>query len=64
VRPATTTNRFSRTAPSIESLGPLVTLAPRATVEYTETWDMVSGVGNYVHPSEIDMVVLPQVPPK
>lgn len=29
----------------IQTLGPLVTLAPGATIEHTETWDLVSGVG-------------------
>jgi hypothetical protein len=48
----------------IESLGPLVRLAPGAAVEHTETWDLVSGVGSYVHQAEIDSVVVPKIPPK
>jgi hypothetical protein len=48
----------------IESLGPLVTLAPGATIEHTETWDLVSGVGSYVHQFEIDKTVVSKIPPK
>jgi hypothetical protein len=48
----------------IETLGPLVRLAPGATIEHTETWDLVSGVGSYVHQAEIDRVVVPKIPPK
>jgi hypothetical protein len=48
----------------IESLGPLVKLGPGATIEHTETWDLVAGVGTYVHQFEIDKVVLPKVPPR
>ncbi len=48
----------------IESLGPLVKLAPGATIEHTETWDLVSGVGSYVHQAEIDKVVLSKIPAK
>jgi len=48
----------------IESLGPLVKLGPGATIEHTETWDLVSGVGSYVHQFEIDKVVLSKIPPK
>jgi hypothetical protein len=48
----------------IESLGPLVKLGPGATIEHTETWDLVSGVGSYVHQFEIDKVVLSKVPPR
>ena len=48
----------------IETLGPLVKLAPGAKIEHTESWDLVSGVGSYVHQYEIDKVVLPRIPPK
>jgi len=48
----------------IESLGPLVKLDPGAIIEHTETWDLVSGVGSYVHQFEIDKVVLSKIPPK
>ena len=48
----------------IESLGPLVTLAPGAAIEHAETWDLVGGVGSYVHQAEIDRVVLSKIPPK
>jgi hypothetical protein len=48
----------------IETLGPLVKLAPGAAIEHTETWDLVSGVGSYVHQAEIDKVVLSKIPPK
>jgi hypothetical protein len=48
----------------IESLGPLVKLEPGGQIEHTETWDLVSGVGSYVHQAEIDKVVLPKIPPK
>ena len=48
----------------IETLGPLVRLAPGATIEHTETWDLVSGVGSSVHQAEIDRVVVPKIPPK
>jgi hypothetical protein len=48
----------------LESLGPLVKLAPGAAVEHTETWDLVGGVGSYVHQFEIDKVVLSKVPPR
>jgi hypothetical protein len=48
----------------IESLGPLVQLAPGTATEHTETWDLVSGVGSYVHQFEIDKVVLSKVPPR
>jgi hypothetical protein len=46
----------------IESLGPLAKLGPGAAVEHTETWDLVGGVGSYVHQFEIDKVVLPKIP--
>ncbi len=48
----------------LESLGPVVKLAPGTAVEHTETWDLVSGVSSYVHQFEIDKVVLSKVPPK
>jgi hypothetical protein len=48
----------------IESLGPLVKLSPGAVVEHVETWDLVSGVGSYVHQFEIDKVVVSKIPPK
>jgi hypothetical protein len=48
----------------IEALGPLVQLAPGGTVEHTETWDLVTGVGSYVHQAEIDRVVVSRMPPK
>jgi hypothetical protein len=48
----------------IESLGPLVKLAPGAVAELTETWDLVGGVGSYVHQFQIDGVVLSKIPPK
>jgi hypothetical protein len=48
----------------IETLGPLVQLAPGATIEHTETWDLVSGVGSYVHQAEIDKVVVSKIPTK
>jgi hypothetical protein len=48
----------------IETLGPLVRLAPGAAIEHTETWDLVSGVGSYVHQAEIDKVVVSKIPPK
>jgi hypothetical protein len=48
----------------IETLGPLVQLAPGAVIEHTETWDLVSGVGSYVHQAEIDKVVVSKIPPK
>jgi hypothetical protein len=48
----------------IESLGPLEKLAPGGMIEHTETWDLVGGVGSYVHQFEIDKVVLPKVPPR
>jgi hypothetical protein len=48
----------------IETLGPLVRLAPGAVIEHTETWDLVSGVGSYVHQAEIDKVVVSKIPPK
>ncbi len=48
----------------IETLGPLVQLAPGAVIEHTETWDLVTGVGSYVHQAEIDKVVLSRIPPR
>jgi hypothetical protein len=48
----------------IETLGPLTKLAPGAAVEHVETWDLVSGVGRYVHQAEIDKVVVTKIPPK
>jgi hypothetical protein len=48
----------------IEALGPLVLLAPGAATEHAETWDLVSGVGRYVHQAEIDNVVVSKIPPK
>jgi hypothetical protein len=48
----------------VESLGPLVKLAPGATTEHVETWDLVGGVGKYVHQFEIDKVVLAKIPPR
>jgi hypothetical protein len=41
-----------------------VQLAPGATIEHTETWDLVSGVGSYVHQAEIDKVVVSRIPSK
>jgi hypothetical protein len=48
----------------IETLGPLVKLAPGAVIEHRETWDLISGVGSYVHQAEIDKVVVSKIPPK
>jgi hypothetical protein len=48
----------------IESLGPLVKLSPGNTIEHAEIWDLVSGVGSYVHQFEIDKVVLSKIPPR
>jgi hypothetical protein len=48
----------------LESLGALTKLVPGAAVEVRETWDLVGGVGSYVHQFEIDKVVLSKVPPR
>jgi hypothetical protein len=48
----------------IQSLGPFVHVVPGAAIEHTETWDLVSGVGSYVHQAEIDKVVVSKLPPK
>jgi hypothetical protein len=48
----------------LESLGPLVQLAPGAAIEHGETWDLVGDVGSQVHRFEIDTVIFPKVPPR
>jgi hypothetical protein len=48
----------------IESLGPVAKLEVGTAIEHTETWDLVSGVGSYVHQFEIDKVVLSKIPLK
>jgi hypothetical protein len=47
----------------IESLGPVVKLEPGGATEHVETWDLVTGVGSYVHQAEIDKTVVTKIPP-
>lgn len=48
----------------VESLGPLVKLAPAAVVEHTEHWELVAGVSDFKDEAEIDRNVLPRIPAK
>jgi hypothetical protein len=45
----------------MESLGPLVTLAPDAAVEHVETWSLAGGVDQIRGEDDVDRVVLPHV---
>ncbi|MBX6314280.1 MAG: hypothetical protein IRY99_15415, partial [Isosphaeraceae bacterium] len=43
----------------VESLGPLVRLAPGAAVEHTEHWELHAGLGDVKGEPEIDAKILP-----
>ncbi len=45
----------------IESLGPLVTLAPGETTKLTETWELIPNVESFKNEAGIDLNVLPKV---
>jgi len=45
----------------METLGPLVSLAPDATVEYVEDWYLLDGVPAPEHDADIDRDVLPRI---
>ncbi len=45
----------------IESLGPLVRLAPGQKAEMTERWELVGGVPNVTTEAQIEEVILPRV---
>jgi hypothetical protein len=46
----------------VETLGPLVKLAPESAVEWTEHWDLIGGVEDFKDEAGIDRNVLPKVP--
>jgi hypothetical protein len=46
----------------MESLGPLVRLAPGAVAEHTETWELVSGLTDIRNESDIETSVVPKIP--
>jgi hypothetical protein len=48
----------------IESLGPMVKLAPGKTVEHVERWELVGGVGDGTTQEDIDRNVLPKIKQK
>jgi hypothetical protein len=48
----------------VESLGPIVQLAPGKEVEMVETWDLVPNVSDFKDEAEIDRNVLPKLPKK
>jgi hypothetical protein len=48
----------------IESLGPLIKLAPKESVEHTEEWELFKDVGELTDEASIDKVVLPLVTKK
>jgi hypothetical protein len=45
----------------IESLGPMVKLAPGKSVEHVENWDLVGNMDNFQSEKDIDTNVLPKV---
>jgi hypothetical protein len=45
----------------IESLGPVMTLAPGESVEWTETWELANGVSTFQGEAGIDLNVLPRI---
>jgi len=45
----------------IESLGPMVKLAPEQSVQHTERWELVGGVGDIKDEEDIDKNVLPKI---
>ena len=47
----------------MESLAPLVTLAPGQTVEYPEHWDLIGDVAGFQDEAEIDQNILPRIHP-
>lgn len=47
-----------------ETLGPLVRLAPQATAETTERWELFKGVPAFKNEGDIDKNILPLVKPK
>lgn len=46
----------------MESLGPIGPLAPGATIEHTERWSLVGGVGAVSNEADIERLVVPRVP--
>lgn len=48
----------------VETVGPLVRLAPGKSVELEETWELFGNVGNVKDEADIDRNVLPKVTPK
>ncbi len=48
----------------VESLGPLVKLAPGKTVEWTEQWELIGNVDDFKDEVGIDKNVLPRIEKK
>jgi hypothetical protein len=45
----------------LESLGPMVRLAPGATVEHVEEWELIGGLGTIQDEKDIDATIAPRV---
>ncbi len=48
----------------VESLGPLVRLAPGQTIQHVEHWELIGGVAEFQDEAGIDKNILPKVPQK